>query len=500
MSKSNDGSSRNTTARVSPTMVAAMKYCRGLEWHVATRPKTSNSLRSSSQLNLMICDDMSGADAHALEFVRTFCTFSPEFGRTPTTTTTRFFHFFNTTMMIIPDKRTFIASVFASIALIASRHDFVLAFSNAKTARHRPTYTHVSSSLETPRALLTQRSDDINGSIGDISNAITTDRRDVLKSALVAATALVAADRPAHAVQRAVCDPDVFVLRKGNRVVNIIGTVHISSVSADLSQQLIRETKPGAVFVELDVKRLTRAYRKQHQRPKPGLDVGYVDEEGNLKITALAEALEDTPEDPGAVTNKVVSDAQNQNVDGLQYQNFDSLGLRAAVGVEFLKAMEQGLEEGATIVLGDRDVDVTIKRQKEALLSTGRKRLREAQKKMDAVIVDEMIRKGAIITPEKKAEYDAKGGMTKEDYLNDYIEKMKGRDTTELEMKTMKEYMPELYDALVGERDSYMASNIDKLAQFKSIVAVMGDGHLAGVSDNLIQLGWSITSKPCGAS
>lgn len=70
----------------------------------------------------------------------------------------------------------------------------------------------------------------------------------------------------------------------------------------------------------------------------------------------MAEALEDAPEDPGAVTNKVVSDAQYQSVDGL--------GLKAAVGVEFLKAMEQGLEDGATIILGDRDVDVTIKRQK----------------------------------------------------------------------------------------------------------------------------------------
>ena len=157
-------------------------------------------------------------------------------------------------------------------------------------------------------------------------------------------------------------------------------------------------------------------------------------------------------------------------------------------------------EKNVWLWLGDRDVDVTIKRYSEAVSSIGPRKLRQAQKIMDTVMVNEMIRKGAIITPEKKAEYDAKGGMTKEDYLNDYIEKMKGRDTTELEMKTMKEYMPELYDALVGERDSYMASNIDKLAQFKSIVAVMGDGHLAGVSDNLIQLGWSISSKPCGAS
>ena len=396
--------------------------------------------------------------------------------------------------MISPDKRTFIASLFASISLIASQHDFVLAFSDARPVRYRPTCA--SPSLETQRAL-TQRSDDTNGSIGDISNAIiTTDRRDVLKSAIAAAAALVAADRPALAereLQPAVCDPDVLVLRKGNRVVNMIGTVHISSVSANLTRQLVRETKPGAVFVELDMKRLIRAFKSKNQKPRPGFTVAYQDENGNLKIGPLAEALEDAPEDAGAAAiNKVVSKTQ--------YQNVESMGMRESVGSEFVKAMEQGLEEGATIVLGDRDVDVTIKRMAQAVLSTGPARLRQAQKKMDAVMMDEMIRKGAIITPEKKAEYDAKGGMTKEDYQNDFIEKMKGRDTTELQMKTMKEEMPEIYDALVAERDSYMANNIDKLAQFKSIVAVMGDGHLAGVSDNLVQLGWSISSKSCDAT
>ena len=385
--------------------------------------------------------------------------------------------------MISPGKRIFIASVFTSIGLIASRHDCVLAFSLEKPARYRSS------------SPLTQKTDDtIECSSDNISNVITTDRREILKSAIVTATTLVAADRPAFAapeLQPAVCDPEVLVLSKGNRIVHMVGTTHISTVSADLARQLVRETKPGAIFVELDMKRVSRGFKSKKMTPEPGLTFGYPDAEGNLKIAPLAEALKDAPKDPAAmaVINKVV--------DKVRYQDLDNMGLKESVGSEFTEAMGQGLDQGATILLGDRDVDVTMKRIAQAFLSTGPTRLLHAQDKIDAAMVSEMVRKGAIITPEKQAKYDAQGGMTKEDYLNDYIEKMKGRDTTEVLMKTMKKEAPQVYEVLVAERDSYMANNIDKWNQFESIVAVMGEGHLAGVSDNLIQLGWEFSSKPC---
>ena len=41
-----------------------------------------------------------------------------------------------------------------------------------------------------------------------------------------------------------------------NRLVYLLGTAHISEVSAELAGRLVRDTHPNAVFVELDLKRV----------------------------------------------------------------------------------------------------------------------------------------------------------------------------------------------------------------------------------------------------
>ena len=57
------------------------------------------------------------------------------------------------------------------------------------------------------------------------------------------------------------CDPSVSVLKNysNNRLIYILGSAHISSNSAEVAGQLVREIKPEAVFVELDAKRVARA-------------------------------------------------------------------------------------------------------------------------------------------------------------------------------------------------------------------------------------------------
>ena len=64
-------------------------------------------------------------------------------------------------------------------------------------------------------------------------------------------------------------------------------------------------------------------------------------------------------------------------------------------------------------------------------------------------------------------------------------------------MTIFQQEVPQIHDALVAERDVYMANNIDRLSQFQSMVAVMGLGHLDGVRTRLGQLGWTATVKPC---
>lgn len=59
----------------------------------------------------------------------------------------------------------------------------------------------------------------------------------------------------------AICDPTIESYQKGSSKIHIVGTAHVSSVSAKLSGAVVREVKPAAVFIELDPQRINRAFR-----------------------------------------------------------------------------------------------------------------------------------------------------------------------------------------------------------------------------------------------
>uniref|UniRef100_A0A7S3Q1E0 Haem-binding uptake Tiki superfamily ChaN domain-containing protein n=1 Tax=Chaetoceros debilis TaxID=122233 RepID=A0A7S3Q1E0_9STRA len=69
-----------------------------------------------------------------------------------------------------------------------------------------------------------------------------------------------------------ICDPSVstFCNPSNNHVVHLLGTAHISSTSSvDVAGQMVRDTKPSAVFVELDAKRVGRAIPKPSANSEP---------------------------------------------------------------------------------------------------------------------------------------------------------------------------------------------------------------------------------------
>ena len=340
-------------------------------------------------------------------------------------------------------------------------------------------------------------SDDEVVHVQHASHASDSKRRDILQAAAAAAaTAFIPVDtstcKPALAAaaaqsQSAICHPEVLVFRKGNRWLRIIGTAHISSVSADLARQLVRETSPDAVFVELDLKRIGRAFRSG--RPTPGLNIGYQDDKGNLKIGTVAAEVPRSGGPVSAMIYKILSKGADVIGNPIQsmYKKLESDGF--IPGAEFINAVEEGLDQGATIVLGDRDMDVTLRRIAQALASTDPKKLQEVDKKLTETMKNEI--------PEVE-EWQRTGKVALEpDEFKDFIEKLKSRDTTDRLMTIFQQEVPQIHDALVAERDVYMANNIDRLSQFQSMVAVMGLGHLDGVSTRLGQLGWTATVKPC---
>merc|ERR1712232_276296 len=78
-----------------------------------------------------------------------------------------------------------------------------------------------------------------------------------------------------------------------------------------------------------------------------------------------------------------------------------------------------------------------------------------------------------------------------------FVEAMETEDNVKNIMKELKKAAPELYEALVGERDLFMAEGMDRLAQFDSMVCVMGLAHLDGVERNLGSWGWKSVNPMC---
>ena len=90
-----------------------------------------------------------------------------------------------------------------------------------------------------------------------------------------------------------------------------------------------------------------------------------------------------------------------------------------------------------------------------------------------------------------------------------FVERMKTKDITMGIMNEIKKAAPELHQALVGERDVYMARGMDVAfssslssilppqdvsrishSSLQTMVAVVGLGHVSGVGTELKRLGW----------
>eukprot|EP00559_Dactyliosolen_fragilissimus_P007240 CAMPEP_0184863222 /NCGR_PEP_ID=MMETSP0580-20130426/9816_1 /TAXON_ID=1118495 /ORGANISM="Dactyliosolen fragilissimus" /LENGTH=396 /DNA_ID=CAMNT_0027361417 /DNA_START=147 /DNA_END=1340 /DNA_ORIENTATION=- len=305
------------------------------------------------------------------------------------------------------------------------------------------------------------------------------------------------------------CDPSVSTFRNpdNGRVVHILGTAHISEESAQLAGRIVREVHPEAVFVELDAKRVGRAIPTTQEAIQKNVGANgsgsQLTPESNFSnessmpnlngkslqsntepvyssSTVMGEvATAPTPqprsnpfnlkEKAMRYSSQIVGDA----IKGL-YKKLESQGFSA--GEEFVIAVREGLAINSKIILGDQDVDITLRRLTEALSKTDLKQLLSA----DSQIEESM--RGLVPDPKE-------GDMTKEE-LSYFVETVKAKENVKLIMSNLKAVAPELYNAMVAERDLYMASGINRLDQFKSMVAVMGIAHVEGVEMNLRNRGW----------
>jgi pheromone shutdown-related protein TraB len=205
----------------------------------------------------------------------------------------------------------------------------------------------------------------------------------------------------------------------------MVGTAHVSKSSVDEVRDVIRETKPDAVAVELcqaryDVIKNPKAWQEK--------DIFKVIKE---KKTSFLMA------------NLVMA--------SFQRRIGEKLGVKP--GDEMRAAIEEAEASGIEVVLMDRNVQVTLARAWRGL------GFWEKMKLLYSSVA-------SIFEVEELEEKD--------------IEKLKETDMLTAAVEEMSQHAPTIKEVLIDERDTYMAKKIADI-QGKKVVAIIGAGHMKGI-------------------
>lgn len=131
-------------------------------------------------------------------------------------------------------------------------------------------------------------------------------------------------------------------------VIHVIGTAHISRKSVVDAQLAVRTRRPGLVFVELCTKRQGML---------------------NLPLDRPIEKAEFTASEVQRVLNngEGYAGVMTLALSAFTWQAAEQIGLEITPGTEFAAAAQEAASYGGRTVLGDRDVNVTLKRSWRAL-------------------------------------------------------------------------------------------------------------------------------------
>ncbi|MCM3600827.1 TraB/GumN family protein [Robertmurraya korlensis] len=209
----------------------------------------------------------------------------------------------------------------------------------------------------------------------------------------------------------------------------LIGTAHVSKHSAEQVKEVIEAEKPDAVCVELD--------KQRYQSIKDGnkwkeMDIIQVIKEKKASLLLM---------------NLAISSFQNRMA--------DQFGIKA--GQEMIQGIESAKETGATLVLADRNIQITFARIWGGIGLKGK-----------ALLLSQVIA----------------GIFSKESITEEELEKMKSQDTLQAILNEFTETFPRLKKPLIDERDQYLAQKI-KEAPGEKIVAVLGAAHVPGIKEEI---------------
>ncbi|XP_071701031.1 uncharacterized protein [Rutidosis leptorrhynchoides] len=210
----------------------------------------------------------------------------------------------------------------------------------------------------------------------------------------------------------------------------LVGTAHISMESCQEVEAVISFLKPQVVFLELCSNRAAMLTPQ------------------NLKVPTMGEMLD--------LWKK------NHNTFAILYSWFlakVASRLEVFPGSEFRVGYEEAIKYGGKVILGDRPVNITLRRTWSKMPLWHKTKL----------VYSLMFQ--SIFLPSSTR-------------LNKMLKELDDVDMLTLYIQEMSQQFPTLMETLVHERDQYMSSSLLKVArEHSSVVAVVGKGHLKGIKN-----------------
>ena len=220
-------------------------------------------------------------------------------------------------------------------------------------------------------------------------------------------------------------ESDVSVLTVGDKTIILVGTAHVSQESVELVKLVIEQEQPDGVCVELDAKRFEAI---SHPNRWESLDLRAIIRQQQLSTLMV---------------NLVLA--------SFQKRLGDKLGVMP--GTEMLEAIRMADKHNALVILGDRDVRVTMRR---AWRNTP------------------FWRKSMLLSSLLLSIFDTT------EVSEDEIRNLKKKDVLSEMMKELGKEVPTLKKVLIDERDLYLAKKMVEAPGTRT-VAVVGAGHVEGI-------------------
>jgi pheromone shutdown-related protein TraB len=227
--------------------------------------------------------------------------------------------------------------------------------------------------------------------------------------------------------------PHLIIERDGVRY-TLLGTAHVSRASVDAVEASIGTGQFDTIAVELDAPRLQ----------------SLTDPDALARLD-LVQVIR---------TGRTAMFAANLALSAYQRRLAEQLGIEP--GAELKRAALLARERGLDMRLIDRDVGLTFKRASARLGLWGRAKLVAGM--LGSLLADEAVG-------------------------SEEIEKLKQGDLLEASFGEFASDSPGLYEAVIAERDRYMAARLRAIAHdgtsARHVLAVVGAGHLQGMARHL---------------